>query len=162
MLALKKLWSIYPVLMQHLEQVQVVVSKIAEVYNYFLYLSIATGSGVSSDSKAKAKGFLKKLTSRKTILLGSFATDVIDIHTAHHITSPSISNLLPWAHYRNIASDCDKATSTNREVNANLTVDNFKIILVLHIALVNTLNQPSKMIHHCWESLYLGSMRVFK
>ena len=37
---------------------------------------------MSSDSKAKAKGFLKKLTSRKTILLGSFATDVIHIlHT---------------------------------------------------------------------------------
>ena len=35
MLALKKLWNIYPALMQHLEQVQVVVSKIAEVYNYF-------------------------------------------------------------------------------------------------------------------------------
>ena len=45
---------------------------------------------MSSDSKAKAKGFLKKLTSRKTILLGSFATDVIDIlHTDLH--SPTYS-----------------------------------------------------------------------
>eukprot|EP00731_Ephydatia_muelleri_P019715 Em0012g540a len=46
-------------------------------------------SGVSSDSKAKAKGFLKKLSSRKTILLGSFATDVIDIL---HTTSLAIQS----------------------------------------------------------------------
>ena len=35
MQALKKLWSIYPALMQHLEQVQVLVSKIVEVNDYF-------------------------------------------------------------------------------------------------------------------------------
>ena len=94
---------------------------------------------MSSDSKAKAKGFLKKLSSRKTILLWSFATDVIDILHAHHITSHSISKLLPWAHYRNIEVNCDKATSTNREVNANLTLGNENFILLsLHIVLVNT------------------------
>ena len=35
MQALKKLLSIYPALMQHLEQVQVLVSKIVEVNDYF-------------------------------------------------------------------------------------------------------------------------------
>ena len=35
MQALKKLWSIYPALMQHLEQVQILVSKIVEVNDYF-------------------------------------------------------------------------------------------------------------------------------
>ncbi|KAL5496177.1 hypothetical protein EMCRGX_G012415 [Ephydatia muelleri] len=76
MLALKKLWSMYPALMQHFEQ-----------------LSIATGAGVSSDSKAKAKGFFKKLSCKKTVLLGAFVTDVVD--TLHSVSlamqSPSYS-----------------------------------------------------------------------
>eukprot|EP00731_Ephydatia_muelleri_P008522 Em0004g860a len=67
MLALKKLWNIYPALMQHFEQ-----------------LSIATGAGVSTDSQAKAKGFLKKVSSKRTILLGSFVTDVVD--TLHDVS----------------------------------------------------------------------------
>ena len=74
---------------------------------------------MSSDSKAKAKGFLKKLTSKKTIFLESFATDVL------HTTSLALQS--PTYSPGNIASDCDKATSTNREVNGNVTVDNFKI-----------------------------------
>ena len=41
MQALRKLWSIYPALMQHLEQVQVLVSKIVEV-NYYYSSSISS------------------------------------------------------------------------------------------------------------------------
>ena len=116
---------------------------------------------MSSDSKAKAKGYLKKAHIKKDHFAGVICNRCYRHHPTHHITSPSISNLLPWAHYRNIEIDCDKATRTNRDVNANLTVDNL-ILLFLHIVLVNTLHQPSKMIHHFWKSLYLGSMRVFK
>ena len=48
---------------------------------------------MSSDSKAKAKGFLKKLSCKKTVLLGAFLTDVVD--TLHSVSlaiqSPSYS-----------------------------------------------------------------------
>ena len=33
---------------------------------------------MSTDSQAKAKGFLTKVSSKRTILLGSFVTDVVD------------------------------------------------------------------------------------
>ena len=48
---------------------------------------------MSTDSQAKAKGFLKKLSSKHTILLGSFVTDVVDtLHTMSlAIQSPSYS-----------------------------------------------------------------------
>ena len=48
---------------------------------------------MSSDSKAKAKGFLKKLSCKKMVLLGAFLTDVVD--TLHPVSlaiqSPSYS-----------------------------------------------------------------------
>ena len=39
---------------------------------------------MSTDSQAKAKGFLKKVSSKRTILLGSFVTDVVD--TLHDVS----------------------------------------------------------------------------
>ena len=39
---------------------------------------------MSTDSQAKAKGFLKKVSSKQTILLGSFVTDVVD--TLHDVS----------------------------------------------------------------------------
>ncbi|KAL5466710.1 hypothetical protein EMCRGX_G030858 [Ephydatia muelleri] len=63
------------------------------VMQHFQQLSIATGAGVSSDSKAKAKGFFKKLSCKKTVLLGAFVTDIVD--TLHSVSlamqSPSYS-----------------------------------------------------------------------
>ena len=48
---------------------------------------------MSSDSKAKAKGFLKKLSCKKTVLLGAFLTDVVDTlnSVSLAIQSPSYS-----------------------------------------------------------------------
>ena len=53
---------------------------------------------MSSDKKAKAKGFLKKLSCKKMVLLGAFLTDVVG--TLHSVPlAITVSKLFPWAHH---------------------------------------------------------------
>eukprot|EP00731_Ephydatia_muelleri_P037478 Em0481g5a len=52
-------------------------------------MSITTDASVSSDSKAKAKGFFKTLTTRKTVILASLLTDAIDVL---HVLSLSLQH----------------------------------------------------------------------
>ena len=74
---------------------------------------------MSTDSQAKAKGFLKKVSSKRTILLGSFVTDVVD--TLHDVSLAIQSSCYsPGYIIKNVKVNSEYATGTNREVNAKL------------------------------------------
>eukprot|EP00731_Ephydatia_muelleri_P039293 Em1344g1a len=80
--------------------------------------ALRAGAGVSSDSKAKAKGFFKKLSCKKTVLLGAFVTDVVD--TLHSVSLAMQSPSYSPGHIIGTLKSTMAKLQANRELKADM------------------------------------------